>query len=129
MTNVVDYVPGDTLLHRLNPVTKLALAAAIIAATLLADSYALLLGLLALTFALAAYAGVPGRLARLLKLVVPLGVVMFVFQLLFTRSGAVVTKPQTTSPVRVNSNWKTSITTPRGTTSLSIRASRPGTPA
>ena len=28
MTNVIDYVPGDSLLHRLNPVTKLALAAA-----------------------------------------------------------------------------------------------------
>ena len=38
MTSVIDYVPGDTLLHRLNPVTKLALAAAIIAATLLADT-------------------------------------------------------------------------------------------
>ena len=71
MTSVIDYVPGDTLLHRLNPVTKLALAAAIIAATLLADTYPLLLALLALTFALAAYAGVAGRLARLLKLVVP----------------------------------------------------------
>ena len=90
MTSVIDYVPGDTLLHRLNPVTKLALAAAIIAATLLADTYPLLLALLALMFALAAYAGVPGRLARLLKLVVPLGVVMFVFQLLFTRTGDVV---------------------------------------
>ena len=29
MTNVIDYVPGDSLLHQLNPVTKLALAAAI----------------------------------------------------------------------------------------------------
>lgn len=90
MTSVIDYVPGSTLLHRLNPVTKLALAAAIVAATLLADTYALLLGLLALTFALAAHAGVPRRLARLLKLVIPLGVVMFVFQLLFTHTGEVV---------------------------------------
>ena len=38
MINIIDYVPGQTLLHRLNPVTKLALAAAIIAATFLADS-------------------------------------------------------------------------------------------
>ena len=33
MLNVIDYIPGNTLLHRLNPVTKLALAAAIIIAT------------------------------------------------------------------------------------------------
>ena len=38
MTNVIDYVPGDSLLHRLNPVTKLALAAAIILATFPGDT-------------------------------------------------------------------------------------------
>lgn len=90
MTSVIDYVPGDTLLHRLNPVAKLALAAAIIAATFLADTYALLLGLLALTFALGAYAGVAGRLARLLKVLVPLAVVMLALQLVFVRGGNVI---------------------------------------
>lgn len=90
MTSIIDYVPGSTLLHRLNPVTKLALAAAIIAATFLADTYALLLGLLALTFALGAYAGVAGRLAHLLKVLVPLVVVMLVLQLAFVRGGNVV---------------------------------------
>ncbi|MBM6784609.1 energy-coupling factor transporter transmembrane protein EcfT [Collinsella tanakaei] len=87
MLNVIDYVPGDTLLHRLNPVTKLALAAAIIAATFLSDSYAALVGLLVLTLALAAYAGVFGRLARLLKLLVPVALIMLVLQLVFVRSG------------------------------------------
>ena len=61
MLNVIDYVPGDTLLHRLNPVTKLALAAAIIAATFSANPHAALVGLLVLTLLLAAYAGVFGR--------------------------------------------------------------------
>ena len=87
MLNVIDYVPGDTLLHRLNPVTKLALAAAIIAATFLSDGYAALVGLLVLTLALAAYASVFGRLARLLKLLVPVALIMLVLQLVFVRSG------------------------------------------
>ena len=87
MLNVIDYVPGDTLLHRLNPVTKLALAAAIVAATFLADSYPALIALLALTLALAAYAGVFGRLARLLKVLVPIALIMLVLQTAFTRSG------------------------------------------
>ncbi|MBM6777271.1 energy-coupling factor transporter transmembrane protein EcfT [Collinsella tanakaei] len=87
MLNVIDYVSGDTLLHRLNPVTKLALAAAIIAATFLSDGYAALVGLLVLTLALAAYAGVFGRLARLLKLLVPVALIMLVLQLVFVRSG------------------------------------------
>ena len=87
MLNVIDYVPGDTLLHRLNPVTKLALAAAIIAATFLANTYAALVGLLVLTLLLAAYAGVFGRLARLLKLLVPIALIMLVLQLVFVRGG------------------------------------------
>ena len=90
MTSVIDYVPGDTLLHRLNPVIKLALAAAIIVATFLADTYALLVGLLALTFALGAYAGVAGRLAGLLRVLVPLAVVMLALQLVFVRGGEVL---------------------------------------
>ena len=85
MLNVIDYVPGDTLLHRLNPVSKLALAAAIIAATFLSDGFAPLAGLLALTLALAA--GVFGRLARLLKLLVPIALIMFALQLVFVRGG------------------------------------------
>lgn len=87
MVNVIDYVPGDTLLHRLNPVTKLAIAAAIIVATFLADTFALLVGLIALTFALGLYAHAAGKLISLLKLLVPLALVMLLFQTAFTPEG------------------------------------------
>ena len=52
MLNVIDYVPGASLLHRMNPVSKLALAASIILATFLSQSWAMLVGLLMLTLAL-----------------------------------------------------------------------------
>ena len=90
MVNVIDYIPGNSLLHRLNPVVKLALAASVIAATLLANTYAVLIGLLALTFCLAAYVRAARRLASLLKLLVPLAVVMFLLQTAFMRSGDAV---------------------------------------
>lgn len=90
MLNAIDYVPGNTLLHRLNPVTKLALAAAIIIATFLADTYPMLLGLLTLTFALGAYAKSASRLVSLLKLLVPLAVVMLLLQTAFVRGGSPV---------------------------------------
>ena len=90
MLNVIDYIPGDTLLHRLNPVTKLAIAAAIIAATFLANTYAALIGLLLLTTALGLYAGAGRRLLSLMKLLVPIAVIMFVLQLAFMRSGTPV---------------------------------------
>lgn len=90
MTNVIDYVPGNTFLHRLNPVTKLAIAAAIIIATFLSTTYPMLLGLLALTLLLGVYAGVFSRLASLLKLLIPLAVVMLLLQTAFVRGGDVV---------------------------------------
>ncbi len=87
MGSVIDYIPGDSLLHRLNPVTKLALAAAIILATFLGDTYPLLIGLLVLTFALGTYARASAGLATLAKLMVPLAVVMLVLQTVFVRTG------------------------------------------
>ena len=88
MLNIIDYVPGTTLLHRMNPVAKVALAAGIVAATILADTFPLLIGLLALTFALGAYAGVLGRLLSLMKVLVPATVIMLVLQVLVIRTGA-----------------------------------------
>lgn len=90
MVNVIDYVPGDTVLHRLNPIAKLALAAGIIIATFLGDTYPMLLGLLAFTLVLGAYAGVFKNLLSLLKLLVPLAVVMLALQTAFVRTGDTV---------------------------------------
>ena len=87
MTSVIDYIPGTSLLHRLNPVTKLALAASIILATFLGDTYPLLIALLALTFALGAYARAAGGLVSLSKLMVPLSLIMLVLQTAFIRTG------------------------------------------
>ena len=87
MINVIDYVPGTTLLHRLNPVTKLAIATAIIVATFLATTYGMLFALLALTLCLGAYAGVVGKLGSLLKLLVPLALITVLLQTAFVRGG------------------------------------------
>ena len=87
MVNVIDYVPGATVLHRLNPVAKLALASGIITATFLAASYPALVGLLVITLALGAYAGVFSRLASLLKVLLPLAAIMLVLQMIFVQGG------------------------------------------
>lgn len=87
MVNVIDYVPGATVLHRLNPVAKLALASGIIIATFLAASYPALVGLLVITLALGAYAGVFSRLASLLKVLLPLAAIMLELQMIFVQGG------------------------------------------
>ncbi|MDY4041924.1 MAG: energy-coupling factor transporter transmembrane component T [Collinsella sp.] len=95
MVNVIDYCPGESLLHRLNPVVKLALAAGIIAATFLADSYLLLVGLMALSLALAAWAGVAARMLRLLRLLVPIALFMLLVQVLLVHDGTPILGPVT----------------------------------
>ena len=87
MLDVIDYTPGKSLLHRLNPVTKLAIAAAIITATFLTQSPFALTALLALTLAIGAYAGVTRRLTGLLKVLLPIVAVMFTLQVAFTPTG------------------------------------------
>ena len=96
MNNVIDYVPGTTVLHRLNPVIKLVLAAAIIAATLLANSWFALVGLLALTLALGAYAGTLSRLKGLLAMLIPVALIMLILQVIFVRTGEPVLVVATT---------------------------------
>ena len=90
MLNVIDYAPGNTALHKLHPVAKVALAAAIIAATFLSNSYAMLIGLLAFTLAMGVYAGVANRLVALMKLLVPLALILFLLQVFFMRAGTPV---------------------------------------
>lgn len=87
MVRVIDYVEGDTLLHRLNPVAKLALAAGIIVATFLARTWAVLVALLVLTLALGAYAHVSDRLRSILKVLLPVAAVMLALQCAFVTGG------------------------------------------
>lgn len=95
MLNVIDYIPGDTILHRLNPVTKLGIAVAIILATFLADRYVMLIGLIVLSCALGALAGGGRRVASLMKLLVPVAAIMLALQLAFVRGGTPVLGPVT----------------------------------
>lgn len=90
MVNVIDYIPGNTILHRLNPVAKLGLAAGIIIATFLAQTYPMLLGLLVLTWLLAAYVHALSRMVSLAKLLVPLAIVMFILQMIIVQQGKII---------------------------------------
>lgn len=87
MINAIDYIPGTSFLHRLNPVSKLALAVSIIAATFSGQSYLVLVSLIALTLLLAASAGAARRLARLLALLIPLGLITVALQCVFVNGG------------------------------------------
>ena len=85
--NLLDYVPGDSFLHRLNPVTKLVAAfmygiAAILCENVFAEICFILLMLL-----ISAMAGLFKRALFLTRNLMFLGLIMFVIQLFFVRDG------------------------------------------
>ena len=85
--NLLNYVPGSSLLHRLNPVTKLFGAFLYGVACILCDSIIVELGLILLMIAISATAGLAKRAVDLTRRLLILGILMFVLQLFFVRTG------------------------------------------
>lgn len=85
--NLLNYVPGNSFLHRLNPITKLAAAFLYGLACILCGSILMELGFIVLMIAVCAAAGLGKRALRLTRNLLILGLFMFVLQLFFVRTG------------------------------------------
>lgn len=90
MKGLLSYVAGDSLLHRLDPLTKLLLAVLLCAASFTSTSHLFLLGLIALNLFLGWSAGIFRQTAAILSKLMGLSVFMFLLQLLFIRDGEVL---------------------------------------
>ena len=86
--NLLNYVPGDSFLHRLNPVTKLAAAFMYGIAAILCDNVFAEVGFIATMILISATAGLFRRALLLTKNLMILGLIMFVIQLFFVRDGS-----------------------------------------
>ena len=87
MKGFLDYRPGDTVLHRLDPLTKLLLSLCICAACFLAENPVFLVFLIGCDLLLGALGGVFDRAVGMLKGLLKLSVFLFLLQVLFVRSG------------------------------------------
>ncbi|CVH75041.1 energy-coupling factor transporter transmembrane component T family protein [Rubneribacter badeniensis] len=88
MSAFLEYVPGDSLLHRLNPVAKLGAAALFAVACFCSGSFVFLAVLLAAGFALAASCGMVRQTFGLARAVLAFSLILAVVQLLTTPAGA-----------------------------------------
>ncbi|MDR1775796.1 MAG: energy-coupling factor transporter transmembrane protein EcfT [Actinomycetes bacterium] len=87
MAGLLDYTDGSSVLHRLNPLTKLVLAFAVCVAAFVTGNLWYLAALLAFSLGLGFVGGI-GRVAlRLLWTLVRVCAFLFVLQLLFIRAG------------------------------------------
>ena len=87
MRSALSYVPGDTLLHRLDPRTKLLLSLMICVAAFVSNQVWFLLGLMALNLAASALGRVLAQMLRILKGLLKACAFMFILQVLFIQQG------------------------------------------
>ena len=67
MNNLFQYVPGNSIIHRMNPVTKIFLTIVICIAAFLSGNLYYLAGLLAVDLLIGFLAGVPGKTLTIFK--------------------------------------------------------------
>ena len=87
MHNYLEYVPGESFLHRMNPVAKIACALLISIACFCTGNVVLLVGILALDFALAKSCGLTRQALGLAKAALVFSVLLALIQLLTTPAG------------------------------------------
>ncbi len=90
MNDLFRYIPGHSVIHRLNPVTKIFLTVVICVAAFITDNLFFLLGLLAVDLLIGVLAGVAGRTWSILRGLLKIAVFLFVLQALLYRKGTPV---------------------------------------
>lgn len=88
MGHFLEYIPGDSFLHNMNPVAKLACAFILCVACFLTGNLIILAALLAFDFVLAASCGMAKQAVGLAKAVFAFSLILAVIQVLTVSGGA-----------------------------------------
>jgi len=89
-TNLFQYVPGNSIIHRMNPVTKIFLTIVICVAAFISGNLFYLAGLLAVDLLIGIIAGVAGKTWTIFKGLLKIAIFLFVLQILLVRDGTPV---------------------------------------
>ena len=90
MHNLFQYVPGNSLIHRLNPVMKIFLTIIICVAAFVTDQLLFLVGLLSVDLLIGAVGGVMNRTWSIFKGLLKIAIFLFLLQVLLSRKGTPV---------------------------------------
>ena len=90
MGGFLDYSPGDSFLHRLNPLSKLLLSLMLCVSCFVTDGPVFCLMIILLNIAMAAVAGILSRALLMLKTLVKFCTFLFLIQVFFIREGAIL---------------------------------------
>ncbi|MDR0601266.1 MAG: energy-coupling factor transporter transmembrane protein EcfT [Treponema sp.] len=87
MSGLLDYVPGNSILHSRNPLAKLALSLVFCSSCFISGNHFFIAGVIAVNFLMSAAAGVLGRSLRIVRSLAKLCCVLFIIQVFFVRQG------------------------------------------
>ena len=90
MKGFLDYVAGNSVFHKMNPMTKLIFAFSVCIACFSANNILLLCLLLVFNVIIGCICGIKNRTFSMLKGLVKISLFLFVLQVLFIRSGNVI---------------------------------------
>ena len=90
MKGFLEYVPGDSLLHKMNPVAKLAVSLLIIFACFITQSFVALIAILVLDYAFAAHCKMMPQTVGLTKAVAGFSAILALIALFTVPAGAVL---------------------------------------
>ena len=90
MNKLFQYVPGNSVIHRLNPVTKIFLSIVICAAAIVTDKLWFLGALLVVDLLIGVIAGVANRTWSIFRGLLKIAVFLFILQILVIRKGTPV---------------------------------------
>ena len=88
MKDLFQYTAGDSVIHKLNPLTRILISVAVCAAAFVSDNLYYLLFLLLFDMLLGFAAGIFQKAVSLLKGLLKISVFLFVLQILFVRKGS-----------------------------------------
>jgi energy-coupling factor transport system permease protein len=90
MNGLLDYTGGNSMLHRLNPMTKLVLAFVLCASCFISGNLFFVLGIIVLNILMAVLGGILRRSLRILLSLIKLSIVLFLVQVFFVREGEII---------------------------------------
>ena len=90
MKGMLEYSQGDTVIHRLNPLTKMLLAFLLCLSSFVSSHILMAVGIIIINIIVAGMAGIANKAFSLLKTLLKIGLILFLLQIFFIRTGNVI---------------------------------------
>ncbi len=90
MKGILEYSQGETYIHKLNPLSKMLIAFLLCLSCFASSNIFCTIGIIAVNLFIAYLAGIIGRAFSLLATLLKIGIVLFLLQVFFIRSGNIL---------------------------------------